>query len=99
MHQHHESGTITSLRPFQHLGIARLQIGSSGVAEGSLRSLADEEIDPDGLAGAIVNEKRLWLPHEHRLVAFILVCGQDAGTHDLFRRNAIYLLAVDAHKL
>jgi len=87
--EHHQPGSITRLRPFLHLCIARLQIGSSGVPEGSLRPLADEEVDPDGFAGPIVNEKWLRLPHEYRLAICIDVRRCDAGSYELLGRNAI----------
>jgi len=49
---HLEPRSIACLSPLQHLGVA------CGVSEGGVRPLADEEIDPDCLTGAIIDEEQ-----------------------------------------
>jgi hypothetical protein len=67
--KHHQPRPGTRLRPFQHLSVA------SGVAEGGVWPLANEEVNPYGLAGTIVVEEHLWLTHEHCLAARVVVLG------------------------
>ena len=71
-HQEAEARAVAGGGPFQHLAVA------VGVAEGDLRPLADEEVDADRLAGAVVDEEGLGLAHQHRLAVDRLVLGDDA---------------------
>ena len=60
-----------------------------GVAERQDRPLTDVLMNADRFAGFVVNEVDFGLPYEDRLPILDLELSDDAGTHDLRRRNAI----------
>jgi hypothetical protein len=51
--QHHQPCAVARLGPFQHLLVA------GRVAKRRVGPLADKQVDPDGLAGIVVDEKYL----------------------------------------
>src|SRR3954462_2089688 len=93
MDEHHETGAVSCLRPLQHFSIAR------GIAEGCVGTLANEEIDADGLSGAVIDEERFGLAHECGFAIDLFIGGNDTGANDLFGWYSIGLLGIDADEL
>ena len=79
--------------PLQHLEVA------VGVAKGEDRAAADEPVDPDWLAGLVVDEVDLGQARDHRHAVAKLVLRADAAPDHLLRRHAVSLLGPWAHEL
>src|SRR5262249_38311335 len=90
----HEARALAGGGPLEHLLVA------VGVAEGQQRPPADELLDADRLAGAVVDEVDLGLAQQHRLaVRSELVRGQKAPPDDLLGRDPVRALRPRAHEL
>jgi hypothetical protein len=66
-HKEPQSRAFAGGRPFQHLTVA------AGVSESDAGTLADEEVDADSLARAIVDEESLRFPFKDGSTVLLLV--------------------------
>jgi hypothetical protein len=94
MHKACKAGARAGHRPLQHLQVA------VGVAESEDRAAADEAIDADRLARAVVDELDFRELHQLWLAIAVRLEFHGAGGADhLFWRNAVDLLHPRAHEL
>jgi len=92
MHQHLQPSAAARAGPFQHRAI------TIRIAKRSVRTLADEAVDPDYLSDAIVDESYLRQAHQYRLAVFHFILRLVERSHNLLWWNAIHALRIDTHK-
>lgn len=93
MNDEGKTRTCATSGPLQHLEVAvRIAKGRNGAA-------ADMMIDPDWLAGFVVDEVQLGQAHVHGFAVTQFELCFDAATDDLLGRNAVDLLRPRAHEL
>src|SRR5580698_5970718 len=92
MDEEHETGAGAGGGPLEHLLV------TVGVAEGCDGALAYKCVDPDGLAGAVVDEADLGQAHDDRLSVLCLKLRLHGGADDLFGRDTVRLLGPRTHE-
>ena len=65
-----------------------------------MRAAADHQVDAFGFAGVVVVEQQLGFFGEHGFAVLVIaILGATHGADDLFRRDAVGLLGINAHKI
>ena len=87
MNEQPETRTLAAGGPFEHLEVA------VGIAESGDRAAANVLVDPDRLAGAVVDKIEVRHFHDHGPAVADFILRLDAGTDDLLGRDAVGLLS------
>ncbi len=90
--EEHETRAGAGGGPLEHLLIA------VGVSEGGDGTLADEGVDTDGLARAVVDEADLWEAHDDGCSVLSFKLGLHGCADDLVGRDAVSFVGPGAHE-